>query len=111
MTTLMLSGTIRHASTGWYAINNASHTPTGIGTIDTLPDRVRVWFAFAPSSISSLQATPDESFTAAGVRVGASVGLEYVDVFFYMGTSQTPVDPRLLTRANANVWLTGWFHL
>lgn len=104
-----LSASIRHTSNGWVAINDAGHTPTGIYQIQTLPTCVRVWYSFTPTTISSVQATPDESFAAAGVRVGASVGLEYVDVFFYMGTSQTPVNPALLTRANANVWLTGWF--
>lgn len=104
-----LSGTIRHSVTGWYVINDAAHQPTGFGTIETLPDRVRVWYATPVAKVGSVQVTPDESFTAAGVRVGASVGLERMDVFFYMGTSQTPVNPAQLTRANANVWVTGWF--
>lgn len=104
-----LSGTIRHSTSGWYVINDAGHQPTGFGTIETLPDRVRIWYAAPVLKVGSVQVTPDESFTAAGVRVGASVGLERMDVFFYMGTSQTPVNPALLTRANANVWVTGWF--
>jgi hypothetical protein len=83
--------------------------PYGFGQVETLPDRVRVWYSFNPAMIESLQVTPDETFTSASVRVGASVGLDYVDVFFYMGSSRTPVNPALLTCAGANVWITGWF--
>lgn len=104
-----LSASIRHATAGWYAISDPAHTPQGIASVQTLADRVRVHYSFTPVSITSVQATPDDQFAAAAVRVGVSVGLTYVDVFFYMGTSQTPVNPALLTRANANVWLTGWF--
>lgn len=106
---LQLSGTIRHSASGWYVINDVGHVPTGFGTITTMADRVRVHYAFIPNTVSSFQATTDEGFASAAVRVGASVALTHVDVFFYMGTSQTPVNPALLTKANANVWLTGWF--
>lgn len=107
--TPQLSGTVRHTATGWAAVDDSTHTPTGIALIETLADRVRVWYGFSPVGIGSVQATPDEQFAAAGVRVGASVGMEYLNLFFYIGSSQTPVNPALLTRAGANVWLTGWF--
>lgn len=103
-----LSGSIRYAPTGWAPIENAAHAPLGMSSVTTLPDRVRVWYSEPIDTVGSLQATVDESFAAAGVRVGASVGLRYVDLFFYMGASPTPVDPSLLTRAGANVWLTAW---
>ena len=104
-----LSGSIRLYSGSWATISDAGHTPTGFGQIETLADRVRVHYDFPVTSVSSVQVTPDEAFTAAGVRLGASVGLNHVDILFYMGTSQTPVNPALLTRAGANVWITGFF--
>ncbi len=106
-----LSASVRQATAGWYAITDAGHAPQGIASVQTLADRVRVHYSFTPTQITSVQATPDDQFSAAAVRLGVSVGLTYLDVFFYLGTSQTPVNPALLTRANANVWLTGWFLL
>ncbi|MBT2484850.1 MULTISPECIES: hypothetical protein [unclassified Microbacterium] len=107
-----ISGTIRRVSaTAWQAINDAGHTSTGIASVELKLDRLRVHYTFTAAKVSSFHATPDEQFTAANVRVGASVGLAYADIFFYMGTSVTPVNPALLSKENANVWLTGWFHM
>ena len=75
-----------------------------------LRDRVRVYYAFTAEKVSSLQATPDESFAAANVRVGASVALDHADIFFYMPSyGSRPVPPSLLSKSNANVWITGIF--
>jgi hypothetical protein len=105
-----LSGTVRRMSaTSWVALEDVGHTSRGIADVELRSDRVRVHHAFTAWKVSSFQATPDDSFTAAGVRVGASVSYGYTDLLFYMGASQVPVDPSLLSRAGANVWLTGWF--
>lgn len=105
-----LSGTIRRISGDeWGALNDAGHTSRGIESVTLYDNRVRVHHAFTAGKVSSFQATPDEQFAASGVRVGASVGYAHTDIYFYMGTSQTPVDPGLLSKAAANVWLTGWF--
>jgi hypothetical protein len=108
----MVSGTIRWvSSTQWIVLDDAGHTPTGISSVTLLPDRVRVNYNFTATKVSSLQVTPDEAFSSASVRVGASVGLTYADIYFYMGTSQTPVNPALLSKSGANVWLTGFFNI
>lgn len=107
-----VSGTIRWESpTSWMVLDDAGHTPTGIASVELLRDRVRVHYDFRASKVSSLQVTPDDAFAAASVRVGASVGFTYTDVFFYMGSSQTPVSPALLTKRGGNVWITGSFHV
>lgn len=107
----LVSGTIRwvDAST-WTVLNDAGHADDGLDWASPLSDRVRVYYDQCHATVGSLQVTPDESFTSAGVRVGASVGLCYADVYFYMGTSATPVNPALLSKAGANVWITGLFH-
>lgn len=108
-----VSGTIRWVnSTTWTVLDDAGHTPTGIASVQVMADRVRVNYTFTAEKVSSFQATPDESFASADVRVGASVGLSYTDVFFYMPSyGASPVPPKLLSKAGANVWLTGWFKL
>jgi len=105
-----VSGTIRWVdSETWIALNDAGHRPSGIASVEPLADRVRVTYSECAEKVGHLQATPDEQFAAAGVRVGASVGLCYADVFFYMGASDVPVNPGLLSRQGANVWLSGEF--
>jgi len=108
-----ISGTIRWVnSTTWEPVADAGHTPTGITSVTVLSDRVRVNYDFTAEKVSSFQATPDEAFASADVRVGASVGLTYADIFFYMPAyGSTPVNPALLSKAGANVWLTGWFEV
>lgn len=105
-----LATTIRNTGNGWSVISDDTHTPVGVASVQVFPDRVRVFYDFAAVSVMSLQATPDEAFAAADVRVGASVGIDYVDIYFYLPAyGTTPVNPALLTREGANVWITGWF--
>lgn len=103
-----LSGTIRWVnSTTWVALDDAGHQPTGIDSVELLSNRVRVHYETDIEKVGSCQVTPDEAFASADVRVGASVGLEYLDVYFYMPSyGATPVPPSLLSKAGANVWIT-----
>lgn len=105
-----LSGTIRRVSaSAWDVVDDAGHCSRGIASVELRADRVRVHHDFTAWKVSSLQATPDDAFSASNVRVGASVGYAYTDIYFYMGASSAPVSPALLSKAGANVWLTGWF--
>lgn len=107
-----ISGTIRWASPStWTTVHDAGHEPVGIESIQVLRDRLRVHYTFDAAKVGSVQVTPDEQFTAANVRCGASVGLSYADVFCYMPGSSTPVDPGRLTRKGGNIWVSGLFDL
>jgi len=107
-----VAGTIRWQSpTKWATVQDAGHAPEGIRDVQVLRDRIRVHYTFTASKVVSLQVTPDESFTAANVRCGVSVGLAYSDVFCYMPGKTTPVDPSLLTRKGGNIWVSGLFDL
>jgi len=108
--TAEVAGTIRWvSSTSWAALDDAGHTPVGIDSVAVLPDRVRVYYDFTATKVHALHVTPDEAFTSASVRCGASVGLLYADVFCYMPGSTTPVDPALLTKPGGNIWISGTF--
>lgn len=105
-----VAGTIRWVSpTQWVALDNAGHTPVGISHVTVLADRVRVHYTFVADKVHVMHVTPDEAFTSASVRCGASVGLTYADVYCYMPGASTPVDPSLLTKANGNIWISGSF--
>ena len=107
-----VAGTIRWASpTSWIVLDDAGHAPVGLAYVDVLPDRLRVHYTFTADKINVVHVTPDEAFSAAGVRCGVSVGLSYADVFCYMAGSSTPVDPALLTKAGGNLWISGTFEL
>lgn len=107
-----VGGTIRWVNaTTWTVLDDAGHTPVGLDHVEVLPTALRVWYDTPYTEVVSFQATPDEAFSSANVRVGASVGLNYVTLYFYMPASgATPVNPALLSKAGANVWLTGWFN-
>lgn len=109
---ITVSGTIRYENpTSWGTVEDAGHHANGIMQVEAMSDRVRIWLSFTANQIGSVQVTPDERFAAADVRVGASVGLNFIDVFFYTpkGGSK-PVKPSTLTRLDANVWVSGWFN-
>lgn len=100
----------RKSLTEWCVLDDAGHAPVGVGRVEIVgKNRVRVHYDFTAEKVVTFTVTPDEQFAAANVRCGASVGCAYADIFFYMGASQTPVDPGLLSRAGANIWVHGLF--
>lgn len=105
-----IAGTIRRLSSkSWGVIDDGVHQPIGIGRVELRKDRVRVFYDFRATTIGSVDVTVDDTFAAAGLRAGASVGTTFLDIKFYMGTSTKPVNPALLTRAGGNIWITGSF--
>ena len=105
-----ISGTIRWMDAHtWAVVDDAAHRATGIARVELRADRVRVHYAFTAETIGDVQVTPDEGFSSAGIRPSASVGLSYADVFFHRDGSAEPINPALLSKANANVWISGEF--
>lgn len=104
-------GTIRWVDASeWEVLNDTGHEPMGISSVELMSDRVRVHYTFTADKVLSLQATPDEAFASADVRVGASVAVSHADIYFYSPTyGSTPINPALLSKSGANVWLSGWF--
>ena len=100
----------RVSGTVWEYLDDSGHSPTGVTSVSITSTYVQVNYSFTATKVSSWQNTVDEAFAAAGaggVRCGASVGTTYARIYFYMGTSATPVDPGALSTAGANVWVTG----
>ncbi len=102
----------RVSTAKWEALDDNGHAPEGVSAVELIGGtHVRVHYGFTADKVVTFTVTPDEQFAAAGVRCGASVGLCYADIYFYMGTSQTPVNPGLLSRSGANVWIDGRFRV
>lgn len=103
-----VSGTIRWVnSTTWEIVDDAAHEPTGMASVTPYSTYVRVDYDFTAAEVGSCQVTSDEAFASADVRVGTSVGLDNMRIYFYMPSyGSTPVPPSLLSKAGANVWIT-----
>ncbi|MEV8396238.1 hypothetical protein ACFVAF_34540 [Streptomyces sp. NPDC057596] len=81
----IISGTIRNLgdSNGWQLISDSAHRSSGIVAVNTLSDRIELKHPIGAIRVSSMQVTPDETFGARGLRVGASVGLDSSTLFLY----------------------------
>lgn len=105
-------GTLRNTGSGWTVLSNAGHEPSGITAVDTLPDRLRVHYAFTAVKVRGLIVSVDETFAAARLWAGASVGLSYADILLYSDASgPAPLDPSTLTSPTGNLWLAGRFRI
>lgn len=71
----VIAGTLRNDGQGWYALNDDSHTPINIASVETGLHSIRVRFAINGRNVRTLIASPDETLAAAGFIIGASVGL------------------------------------
>jgi hypothetical protein len=112
----LISGTIRNTGSGWSLLNESGHQPSGISGVVTNPDNIEIQHDVGALKVSSFQVTPDETFAAAGLRVGISVGLTLSRIYLYTqpGTLQTPAPPAApagITAANGNIWITGWLEV
>lgn len=79
----LVSGAIRNTGAGWGVIADAGHSPEGITGVVTETDHIRVEHAVGGIAVGSLQVTVDETYAARGVRVGASVGVDYSRIYLY----------------------------
>lgn len=107
-----IGGTIRWVNRyQWGVVDDRAHTPYGTSHVLVLKDRVRIFYEFGAAEVRDFSVTVDDEFASADVRVGASVGLTYADVFFFMGNSKKRVNPSLLSKKGANVWYSGSFNV
>lgn len=104
-----ISGTLRNTGSGWAALSNTGHEPSGIAAVETLPDRLRVHYTFTAAKVRGLLVGLDETFASLRLWTGASVGLAYADVLIYNDTGL--VDPSALVSPTGNLWLAGRFRL
>ncbi|WP_060920999.1 hypothetical protein [Microbacterium paraoxydans] len=107
-----IGGTIRWANRyQWALVDDRAHASYGTSHVLVLKDRVRIFYEFGAAEVRDFSVTVDDEFASADVRVGASVGLTYADVFFFMGNSKKRVNPSLLSKKGANVWYSGSFNV
>jgi hypothetical protein len=87
----------------WGAISNDVHVPYGVGKVEVVSGRVRVWYTEPMTQVRVALVTPDETYTQKGVEVGASVGLRYTDLMFSRyGKAVAPGD---VCFKSSNAWM------
>lgn len=103
---LALAGTIRCTNGVYSVIDDAGHEPFGIASVQTYPTYVKVTYTSPWTKVAAMQTTPDETYVANDVTVGASVGLGFTNLKFAKGG--TTVSPASVCYTGSNVWLTAW---
>ena len=77
----IVAGVLRYDGTQWTILNNEGHIPINItGISGNSPDSVTIEFP-KYAKVNSIVVTPDETFAAAGIKCGASVGVDYATIY------------------------------
>lgn len=106
----LYGGTARYdTTTGWYLIDNATHTPLGVR--DPVCDRtsglLTIMLDVPATHVVTSWADADETLGLYGITVGASVGTDRVYLKFFQGGTALPCQSVQLALKNGNVWFGG----
>lgn len=106
----LYGGTARYdTTTGWYLIDNATHSPLGLRdpTCDRTSGMLEIMLDVPATHVVTSWADADETLTLYGITVGASVGTDRVYLRFMKGSEWLPCQSAQLALRNANVWVGG----
>ena len=69
-------------SSGWYAIDDANHTPLNVSAVSMSAGKIQLDYDFTAEKIVSFVATPDEAYAQLGLTCGATVdvGQAFIEV-------------------------------
>jgi hypothetical protein len=101
---MMLTAAIAWNGSLWYVVDTPRHDPQGIRSVSGDLHEVVIDLDLDATAVRTFVATPDEAFTAAGYRVGASVDTDRVELYLY-GDGAIPTKEGKV----ANLWLYGVF--
>ncbi|MEV8354615.1 hypothetical protein ACFVTT_38705 [Streptomyces niveus] len=112
----LLSCVLRNTGSGWEILADTGHNPSGVVGVTQHATYLELQHAATATKVSSFQVTPDETFAARGLRVGASVGLATTRLYLYTalptgGTSVPPADPATVVASSGNFWVTAFMEL
>lgn len=74
---------LRNEGTGWYALDDTGHTPSGLASVSIVGKALNLNYNFTGSRVISLIAVPDERVASWGVTCGTSVGQNSAQIYFY----------------------------
>ncbi|WP_405794127.1 hypothetical protein [Streptomyces sp. NBC_01506] len=112
----LLSCVLRNTGAGWEILADTGHNPSGVTGVTQHATYLELQHTTTAAKVSSMQVTPDETFAARGLRVGASVGLTTTRLYLYTalptgGAAVPPADPATVVASGGNLWVTAWMEL
>lgn len=108
----VIAGTLRNDGDGWFALDDADHTPVNIASVETGLHSIRIRFAIKGRAVRTLIAAPDETLAASGFTSGASVGLNDAEIILgrsgLLGSRKvSPVFVDTSSYPWSNIWIYG----
>ena len=102
---------LRNTGSGWFAIDDADHTPIGVSSVSTSSTAITVNYNFTATTIHTNIVTVDDTFATTPTQylVGASSGMS--SMVIYLGIAGTPgvVNPTTVVSSTGNLWVYGLF--
>lgn len=94
-TSYIVAGVIRcdPSDNTWYVEENVNHASTGIASVETLSDRLRVHYTFSAGYTVSFSASQDATYSQVGIIAGGAVGPASADILIGQnGAAITPLE-------------------
>ena len=97
-------GVIRAGTKGeWTVLDDNGHTPQNISYIEQTNNNIIVYYKVPMKDVHWSSITPDETLVVNNINTGASVGLDKATI--YLAQNGNKIDPKIVTRPGANVWV------
>lgn len=112
----IVAGVLRNTGDGWKLIEDKSHSSLNCNSVYIIDSAEFVTVDYSgidAKSVISFVVTPDETFTEQGYSCGASVGLEYSNIYFYKNSNgiNENFDANKLVSETGNFWFIGVFEV
>lgn len=101
-------GVIRNTGSGWFIMNNSGHQSIGLSGISQTTTKITVYFSKVYSKVNTCIVTVDDTMASQGYTVGASVGLDKVNIMIF-DSDLNVVNPASYTDSGGNIWISGHF--
>ena len=112
----IVSGVLRNSGEGWQLIEDRSHSSLNCNSVYSVDSAGFITVDYSginAKSVISFIAVPDESFAKDGYSCGASVGLEYSNIYLYRNIDgiNEEVEASELVSETGNFWFIGIFEV
>ncbi|MGD9805484.1 MAG: hypothetical protein AB7E81_22955 [Hyphomicrobiaceae bacterium] len=107
-----VAAVLRNEGAGWYAINDGTHTPLNVSSVETTMQGITVRFSGKGRMIRTFIVSPDEALSRSGILGGASVGLDkaYIELSRVGVFGPRHVSPMAISTDTypwSNLWIFG----
>jgi hypothetical protein len=109
-TTGEVAAVLRNDGDGWYAIDDDTHSPLNVRSVETTDGAIAVVFSFKAGHIQTFIATPDEALARSSYFIGSSVGVDRANIGLANGgRTLNPKGSSTAQHPWSNIWIYGRF--